>query len=42
VKRFYLIAAAILIAVFFIALLVPGVSGFIETRLLSWVAGAAS
>lgn len=41
-RRFYWIAGAVLVAVFFVVLLVPGVAEWIEGRLLSWLAGAAS
>jgi hypothetical protein len=41
-KRFYFISAALLVAVFFIVLLVPGVAESIEVRLLSWLSGAAT
>ena len=40
-NRFYMISAAILVAVFLIVLLVPGVAESIEGRMLSWVSGAA-
>jgi len=42
VKRFYMVAASVLVLVFLVVLLVPGVAESIEGRLLSWLARTAS